>query len=69
VNFDFAAFKNFPLDGESKRIAQFRAEFYNVANHPQFATPNRLFGAAGFGSITNIVNTSRDIQLGLKLIW
>lgn len=69
VNFDFAAFKNFPLDGESKRIAQFRAEFYNIANHPQLATPNRLFGATGFGSITNTVNTSRDIQLGLKLIW
>ncbi|HEY1945576.1 MAG TPA: TonB-dependent receptor [Bryobacteraceae bacterium] len=69
VNFDFAGFKNFSVSGEGKRIIQFRSEFYNIANHPQLATPNRLFGAAGFGSITSVVNSSRDIQMGLKFIW
>jgi hypothetical protein len=69
VNFDFAGFKSFSVGGEGKRLIQFRSEFYNIANHPQLATPNRLFGAAGFGSITSVVNSSRDIQMGLKFIW
>jgi hypothetical protein len=69
TNFDFAAFKNFQIGKEGKQTIQFRSEFYNIANHPELATPNRLFGAAGFGTITNTVNNSRDIQFGLKVIW
>ncbi len=69
INFDFAAFKNFPLRGEGKQVLQFRAEFFNLMNTPQFATPNRTFGTPQFGTITDTINDNRDIQMGLKFIW
>ena len=37
-NLDFSLLKNFPL-GERARL-QFRAEFFNFANHPNFGFPN-----------------------------
>jgi hypothetical protein len=36
-NFDFSIFKNTALT--EKVTLQFRAEFYNIANHPNFANP------------------------------
>jgi hypothetical protein len=55
---------------------QFRAEFFNVLNHANFATPNPVvFTSAGTapvstaGTISATSTTSRQIQLGLKLIW
>jgi len=55
---------------------QFRAEFFNFGNHPNFATPSgkTAFTGAGvvapdWGRITRTVTTSRQIQLGLKLAF
>jgi hypothetical protein len=55
---------------------QFRAEFFNVLNHANFATPNTIvFTSAGSapvntaGMINATSTSSRQIQLGLKLIW
>lgn len=44
-NFDFSLAKNFHF-GEAKRL-QFRAEFFNILNHPNFANP--YGGQNGFG--------------------
>jgi Carboxypeptidase regulatory-like domain len=44
-NFDFSIGKNFHL-GETRRL-QFRAEFFNILNHPNFANP--YGGQNGFG--------------------
>jgi hypothetical protein len=44
-NFDFSVAKNFHL-GEAMRL-QFRAEFFNIFNHPNFANP--YGGQNGFG--------------------
>jgi hypothetical protein len=44
-NFDFSLAKNFHF-GETKRL-QFRAEFFNILNHPNFANP--YGGQNGFG--------------------
>src|SRR3984957_6334716 len=44
-NFDFSVAKNFHF-GETKRL-QFRAEFFNIFNHPNFANP--YGGQNGFG--------------------
>ena len=44
-NFDFSVGKNFHL-GEAMRL-QFRAEFFNILNHPNFANP--YGGQNGFG--------------------
>lgn len=74
TNFDFSLVKRFPLGEE--RSLQFRAEFFNLFNHPNFDVPSArtifLSGgvrAAGAGRITSTVTTSRQIQFGLKLIF
>ena len=53
---------------------QFRAEFFNVLNHADFATPNATVFSSGAispsaGLITATATTSRQIQFGLKLIF
>lgn len=70
---------------------EFRSEFYNIFNHPQLGFPQATCGvstlnpvgcSAGFGSITNTVNTSvispitpvgsgtpREIQFALRLTF
>ena len=47
---------------------QFRAEFFNIANHPNFGLPNGNISSPARGTITSVAD-GRDIQLGLKLIW
>jgi hypothetical protein len=48
---------------------QFRAEFFNVFNHTNFADiPGRTAFTAGFGQYTSAQN-SRQIQLALKLLF
>ncbi len=78
VNFDFSLFKNNYIKRISDRFnAQFRAEFFNILNHPNFAPPldNRnIFDSTGSrvanaGLITSTQTPSRQIQFALKLIW
>jgi hypothetical protein len=78
LNLDTSLIRN--LGGSEKFHAQFRAEFFNVLNHTNFASPvvptnnTSLFGANGApissaGVLTSTTTTSRQIQFGLKLIW
>ncbi len=66
-NFDFSVFKTFPV----KEIAnvQFRTEVFNLFNTGQFDLPNTSFGGAIYGRITRTINTSRLIQLALKVTF
>lgn len=75
---DLSLFKNTKLFKE-RLNAQFRAEFFNVLNHREFAPPNaNLFNPAIFGTslatpnFNNPINGTggpREVQLGLKLIF
>lgn len=65
-NVDFAVMKNTRI-GE-KLNTQFRAEFFNAANHPQWNPPNRFIDQASFGVISG-ARDPRIIQFGLKLIF
>lgn len=67
VNFDFSVFKEFPLTERLK--LQFRTEFFNMFNTPQFDLPIAAIGAGNAGTITAIVGTPRQIQFGLKLVF
>ena len=62
---DFALHKNFrlPLEGHS---LQFRAEAFNVLNHPSWGAPNGNITASGFGVISSTAIPMRQLQLGLK---
>ena len=65
VNFDFALLKNFRLTERHK--LQFRAEFFNLFNHPQFALPGGGVDEPGGAAITStLLDNEREIQFGLK---
>jgi hypothetical protein len=48
---------------------QFRAEFFNAFNHPQFGPPDTTWEGGNFGLVTYQQNDSREIQLALKFYW
>ncbi|MGH9340801.1 MAG: hypothetical protein ACRD1R_14700 [Acidobacteriota bacterium] len=47
---------------------QFRAEFFNAFNHPQFGQPVMNIQNAFVGEIRG-AREAREIQFGLKLLW
>ena len=48
---------------------EFRAEFFNAFNHPQFGAPDTTLEGGNFGVITYQQNDPREIQLALKFYW
>jgi hypothetical protein len=64
---DLALLKDSPISGDRVRL-QFRAEFFNILNHPNFGFPDANVSSRTFGVITS-AQDGRDIQFGLKLIW
>jgi len=68
VSVDASVGKSFSL-GESRSLL-FRAEVFNLPNHPNFATPSgQIAFTPTAGRITSTVTTSRQIQLGLKFTF
>ena len=74
VNFDMSVFRSFPL-GE-KRSLQFRAEAFNVFNHPTFGNPNATVNpnylnpaSSNFGQIGGTRSTERQLQFALKFYY
>ncbi len=75
-NFDLSILKSTPI--RERQMLQFRAEFFNAFNHPQFTNPNYgqgaiyalpNFAAGNFGQITSTSVNPRIIQLALKYIF
>ncbi len=80
TNLDFSVFKNQSIKRISESFnVQFRAEFFNVMNHANFAlpiTPDRtdIFDSTGAptgiaGQLTKTTTPGREIQFALKLGW
>jgi hypothetical protein len=82
VNLDFSVYKNFAVTKISEAFnVQFRAEFFNILNHPNFAPPLPFFGSSnaqlfnqdgtktGAGGLQATVTQPRDIQFALKVIF
>lgn len=72
-SFDTALLKRIPL-GREARYLQFRAEFFNLFNHPNFDNPNVVDTSSTFGKITSagVQDTrasSRQIQFALRLVF
>jgi hypothetical protein len=80
-NVDFSVLKNFALAGG--KAFQFRAEFFNLLNHPNFDAPNATLSTVvpldatigdprrtpgGFGTV-NSAGPPRIIQLGFKFAF
>jgi Carboxypeptidase regulatory-like domain len=64
VDADLSLIKRFVV--EDKLTTEFRAEFFNMFNHPNFSTPNATIGGSTAGQITS-AGSPRDIQFGLKV--
>ncbi len=66
-NFDLALIKDTPLRFTETANLQFRAEFFNAFNTPQFGDPGVILPFANFGQITNTTVAPRLMQFALKL--
>jgi hypothetical protein len=70
---DFSVFKKFRTTENTS--LEFRAEFFNLFNHPNFGTnignSNFLNDTASnpFGKITNTIGNGRETELALKFYW
>jgi hypothetical protein len=78
---DLSLFKSLKL-GESRRL-EFRAEFFNALNHPNFSQPNAFYSQDTLGSFGKVTNTlspvlgqgsggpgdPREIQFALKFYF
>jgi hypothetical protein len=67
VGVDFSLHKEFRLT-ENKQL-QFRAEFFNALNTPNFANPVHVFESGKFAHLLSTNGDPRDIQLGLKFVF
>jgi Carboxypeptidase regulatory-like domain len=68
VNFDFSTMKNFKLT--ERWTLQFRAEMFNIFNHPNFALPGNTVDEPGGASISSTIpDNQREIQFALKLLF
>ena len=59
--------KDFRL-AERVRV-QFRAEMFNVMNHPVFSGPNTSFGNANFGIVSSQANLNRQMEFVAKFLF
>ncbi len=66
-NIDFSVFKNFKI--RERMAVQFRAEWFNFANHPIFGDPNTTVGNVNFGRVLGTANGPRQTQLALKFLF
>lgn len=69
VNFDFAVFKRTTFGPSERMGLEFRTEFFNLFNHPQFGAPDTGLPDATFGSINYTVNNPRLVQFALKFVF
>jgi hypothetical protein len=67
ISQDFALSKYFTLH-EQVRL-QFRSEFFNAFNHPNFAPPTALLESPNYGKVFGTSIPARQIQFALKLYW
>jgi hypothetical protein len=82
TNLDFSVFKNQSIKKISESFnVQFRAEFFNILNHPNFDVPSLALGHTDIfdgtgtlqpgtaGVLTATSNEGREIQFALKFNW
>lgn len=73
-NWNLSLIENFPFNEDRGSNLQFRAEFFNAWNHPQWIGDalnggiNTYYGASNFGTVTAAYDP-RTIQLALKLSY
>ena len=64
IDWDFSMAKRIPIT--ERHGVEFRAEFFNIPNHPIFGQPGTSPGTSTYGVISNTNVDSRQLQFGLK---
>ena len=64
---DFSLQKNFKVT-ETKSF-EFRAEAFNLTNHPTFSAPSTNVNSGSGGAVTSVLLPGRQIELALKLYF
>ena len=67
IDTDLSGIKKFPI--YERITAEFRAEAFNLFNHPTFGPPDTTLGDGTTGIINSQVNLPRQIQIALKILW
>ncbi len=72
VDVDLSLIKRFAIAERLK--AEFRADAFNLFNHPNFALPNAVIGSSSAGIISNTVplgstGYNREIQVGMSVTF
>lgn len=62
--FDFTVIRDFPIT-EAQRL-EFRAEFFNLTNHPVFNAPGTGINTSSGGQVSSTLNSNRIIEFALK---
>jgi len=69
-SFQDFALSLFREDRLTERIRlQFRAESFNLINHPSFGVPQTTITSSLFAAVGGTASNARQIQLGLKLLF
>jgi hypothetical protein len=71
-NFDFAIFKRTRFGPDDRLGLEFRTEFFDLFNHPQFGPPNTTcctVNNAPFGTVNSQINPPRQVQFALKFVF
>lgn len=70
AQWDFSLFKNtyFKTPLNEQTNVQFRAEFFNFLNHPNWGQPNATIGSASAGVITS-AQSPRSIDFGIRFVF
>lgn len=69
-NIDLSIIRNIPIRWSKEGSSlQFRADFFNALNHPQFSNPNTNYGSASFGIISSTAVNPRVVQLAVKVVF
>jgi hypothetical protein len=63
-NWDLSAVKKTSIT--EKQSLEFRAEFFNLANHVRFLAPNTTVGNQLYGVVTSAANKPRIVQFALR---
>lgn len=67
VDCDLSGIKNTHL---TERVnVQFRAEAFNILNHPQFGPPDTSLGDGTTGIVSTQINNPRELQFAMKVIF
>lgn len=66
---DISVGRTFKMPGGEASRLQFRGEFYNILNHPNFSAPGTNAALSSFGQITSMSVAPRLVQFGLKYLF